>query len=168
VGAGLGGGSADAAFTLKSLNTLFELNLSDETLAAYAAKLGSDCPFFVYNKPMFGEGRGEILTPYDAPCMDDLFGAKPRYKIDTRTFPIHVSTAEAYRGVRPSVEGKGLKNLLSLPIEQWKDVIVNDFEKSVFEKYPQLAAEKQKLYDEGAVFAQMSGSGSSIYGIFPC
>ena len=168
VGAGLGGGSADAAFTLKSLNTLFKLNLSDETLASYAAKLGSDCPFFVYNKPMFGEGRGEILTPYDAPCMDDLFGAKPRYKIDTRTFPIHVSTAEAYRGVRPSVEGKGLKNLLSLPIEQWKDIIVNDFEKSVFEKYPQLAAEKQKLYDEGAVFAQMSGSGSSIFGIFPC
>lgn len=115
---------------------------------------------------MFGEGRGEILTPFDAPWTDDFFGEKPRYKIETRTFPIHVSTAEAYRGVRPSIEGRGLRNLLSLPIEQWKDVIVNDFEKSVFEKYPQLAAEKQKLYDEGAVFAQMSGSGSSIFGIF--
>ena len=162
VGAGLGGGSADAAFTL------FKLNLSDETLASYAARLGSDCPFFVYNKPMFGEGRGEILTPYQAPWIDDLFGEKPRYKIETRTFPIHVSTAEAYRGVRPSLQGRGLKNLLSLPIEQWKGTIVNDFEESVFGKYPQLALAKQRLYDEGAVFALMSGSGSSIFGIFPC
>lgn len=168
VGAGLGGGSADAAFTLKSLNSLFKLNLTDDALASYAARLGSDCPFFVYNKPMFGEGRGEILTPYEAPWIDDLFGEKPRYKIETRTFPIHVSTAEAYRGVRPSLQGRGLKDLLSLPIEQWNGVIVNDFEESVFAKYPQLAQQKQRLYDEGALFALMSGSGSSIFGIFPC
>lgn len=167
VGAGMGGGSSDAAFTLKSLNELFSLSLSDEELASYAARLGSDCPFFVYNKPMFGEGRGEILTPYQASWIDDLFGEKPRYKIETRTFPIHVSTAQAYAGIVPSQEGRGLKKLLERPIEEWKGVILNDFEKSVFEKYPQLALEKQKLYDEGAIFALMSGSGSSIFGIFP-
>lgn len=167
VGAGLGGGSADAAFTLKSLNTLFKLGLSDESLASYAAKLGSDCPFFVYNKPMFGEGRGEILTPFQAPWIDDLFGDKARYTIETRTFPIHVSTAEAYRGIRPSFEGRGLRDLLNNPIEEWRGIILNDFEESVFSKYPQLAEEKQKLYDQGAIFALMSGSGSSIFGIFP-
>lgn len=167
VGAGLGGGSADAAFTLKGLNSLFRLGIEKDKLAAYAAMLGSDCPFFIYNTPMFGQGRGELLSLYDAPWLEEIYGRKPKYRIEVRTFSIHVSTALAYSGVTPSLEGRGLINQLSKPIEQWSECIINDFEEIVFAKFPQLAAEKKALYDEGAIFAQMSGSGSSIFGIFP-
>ena len=166
VGAGLGGGSADAAFTLKSLNSLFKLNLSDEALASYAARLGSDCPFFVYNKPMFGEGRGEILTPYQAPWIDDLFGEKPRYKIETRTFPIHVSTAEAYRGVVPRIPEVGLEELLRGPITNWQGSVRNDFEPHIFAAHPAIRSIKESLLDSGALYASMSGSGSAVFGLF--
>jgi 4-diphosphocytidyl-2-C-methyl-D-erythritol kinase len=161
VGAGLGGGSADAAFTLKALNELFELNLSDAKLAEYASKLGSDCAFFIWNKPMIGTGRGEILEPFGL----DLDGYVVKVLVPEG---ISVSTAEAYRGIVPHIplEDRSIKNVLKRPIEEWKDLLVNDFEATVFKAHPELAAIKQSLYDSGAIYAAMSGSGSAIFGIY--
>jgi len=160
VGAGLGGGSADAAFALRCLNNIFGLGLSDEVLAAYAARLGSDCAFFIFNRPMFGSGRGEVLTDFPVPALDD-------YTLDV-VVPagISVSTADAYRGIVPAVPEMSLKEVLSRPVDEWKDLLVNDFETTVFAKYPKLAEIKQKLYDESAVYASMSGSGSSLYALY--
>ena len=161
VGAGLGGGSADAAFTLKALNELCELNLSDAKLAEYASKLGSDCAFFVWNKPMIGTGRGEILEPFDL----DLEGYEVKVLVPEG---VSVSTAEAYRGIVPHIplEDRSINNVLKRPIEEWKDLLVNDFEATVFKAHPELAAIKQSLYDSGAVYAAMSGSGSALFGIY--
>ncbi len=158
VGAGLGGGSSDAAFTLKALNTLFSLNLSTSQLASYAETLGSDCPFFIYNRAMFGEGKGEILSPFDVPLSD--------YDIRVVTPNIKISTGEAYSHIVPDKSGQGLKKLLKLPVEQWRCRIINDFETVMFERHTVLFAEKEKMYSDGAVYASMSGSGPSIYGIF--
>lgn len=163
VGAGLGSGSADAAFTLKALNEMYDLKLSDETLAGYAARLGSDCAFFIYNRPMLGEGRGEVLSDYPI----DLSG----YEIRVETpYGVKVSTKEAYSGVIPrdrrDKARAPLTGVLELPIEMWKDELVNDFEESVFPQYPQIAALKADFYDQGAVYASMSGSGSAVFGIF--
>ena len=164
VGSGMGGGSSDAAWTLKGLNTLFRLNLDEGQLAAYAARIGSDCPFFIYGRPMTGEGRGEILKPCTAPAVTGLSG---QYSIRVVAPDIHVSTAGAYAALSPDPSGKGLAALLEeLPVEEWRGRILNDFENPVFAKYPELARIKQSLYDEGAVYASMSGSGSAIYGIF--
>lgn len=164
VGAGMGGGSSDAAWTLKGLNDLFSLNLNDTELAEYAACLGSDCPFFIYGKPMYGSGRGEILEECTSPTILQL---NERYSIKTVAPGIHVSTAEAYASMIPDPSGKGLRHLLeTLPVEEWKDHITNDFEHTVFSKHPELAEIKSSLYDEGAVYASMSGSGSAVYGIF--
>ena len=157
VGAGLGGGSADAAFTLRALNELFNLALSDAQLSAYAARLGSDCPFFIYNRPMLGTGRGEILTPFDI----DL----SPFEIKVLTPDIHVSTKEAYEGI-VAAEAESITGILSLPVEQWRGRLENDFEVSVFRKYPQIAAAKETLYSQGAVYAAMSGSGSAVFGLF--
>ena len=162
VGAGLGGGSADAAFALRMLDSLAGLGLSETQLAAYAARLGSDCAFFVWNRPMWGEGRGEVLTPFP--------GLPEGYRVMV-TVPegISVSTAEAYRGIRPRENADRplpLKEVLARPVEQWKDLLVNDFEESVFALHPALAQAKQQLYDRGAVYAAMSGSGSALFGIF--
>ena len=159
VGAGLGGGSADAAFALRMIAELAGLALSDEELAALAARLGSDCAFFVYNRPMLGSGRGEILEPFDI----DLSG----YRIEV-TVPadIAVSTADAYRGIVPQERAHPLREILALPVEQWKDRLVNDFETTVFAKYPRLAEIKQSLYDGGAVYAAMSGSGSALFALY--
>lgn len=166
VGAGLGGGSSDAASVLKGLNTLFGLSIPLENLAAYAARLGSDCPFFLYDTPMFGRGRGDILEPFSSGPLSELEDSS-LYRIKVVDPGIHVSTAEAYSGIVPDISGKGLDRLLSeLPIEQWKDHIVNDFEDTVFAKYPELLRIKAQLYEEGAVYASMSGSGSAVYGIF--
>ena len=228
MGAGLGGGSSDAAFTLVALNEVFELGLPEDELAAMAAELGSDCPFFIYNRPMFASGRGEILTPYPL----NLNG----YHIEVVTPGIHISTAEAYKGVdavkgldvtascdmaqekhvdttksmsfrtrkaigeisQPGahseeqvcgpeislrfIEAKQsllaasagqtdssvpLQDKLNLGINKWRDTLVNDFEAYAFAKYPILAEIKKSLYDRGAVYASMTGSGSAIYGIFP-
>ena len=214
MGAGLGGGSSDAAFTLMAINDVFELGLEKRELAAMAAELGSDCPFFIYNEPMFASGRGEILEPYPL----DLTG----YHIEIITPEIHISTPEAYRGVDaikfglgadeslsaemlppidsacasrppfpllcsaldPSLAKRGdilaeafsrlrnngaagLKERLSLDVAHWRENVVNDFEAYVFSKYPILAEIKQSLYDRGAVYASMTGSGSAMYGIFP-
>ena len=225
VGAGLGGGSSDAAFALRMISELAGLGLSDEVLAGYAARLGSDCAFFIYDRPMLGEGRGEVLTPFEL----DLSGYDLRVFVPS---DISVSTAEAYRGIVPREiwsatadihsagksfdpsgnarlrestacrlaasanfgtagspvpegsiprqgssllpEGSGaprrecmpLREALARPVEEWRDCLVNDFEVTVFAAHPELAALKQRLYDEGAVYASMSGSGSALFGLY--
>ena len=159
VGAGLGGGSADAAFALKMLNELCGLELSEEALAGYAARLGSDCAFFIYNRPMIGEGRGEVLTEYEINLDDyDLQVITPA--------GIAVSTKDAYSGIRPHLPEVPLRDALTKPVEQWDGVLVNDFEETVFAKFPELAAIKKSLYDCGAVYASMSGSGSALFAIY--
>ena len=184
VGAGLGGGSSDAAFALRMLNGLFGLGLDDDALASYASQLGSDCAFFVYNRPMFGEGRGEILTPYPLEGIDGCQAGEPAcgqegsasadghngsagYHLEV-VVPegIAVSTAEAYKGIVPAVPAERLRTLLARDVESWKDCVVNDFETTVFKAHPELAAIKQSLYDCGAVYASMSGSGSALFGIY--
>lgn len=159
VGAGLGGGSSDAAFALKMMNELFALGLSQEHLAAYAARLGSDCAFFIYNRPMIGEGRGEVLTDFPLDLEDyDLQVLTPE--------GISVSTKDAYAGIRPRVPEVPLREALARPVEEWDGVLVNDFETTVFAKHPELAAIKQSLYDSGAVYASMSGSGSALFALY--
>lgn len=159
VGAGLGGGSADAAFALKMLNELCELGLSDQQLADYAARLGSDCPLFIYNRPMIGEGRGEILTEYPL----DLSA----YDLQVLTPEgVSVSTKEAYAGIRPHIPEIPLREALARPVEEWPQVLVNDFEETVFANHPELAAIKRSLYDSGATYASMSGSGSALFAIY--
>ena len=159
VGAGLGGGSADAAFALKMLNELCDLQLSEDQLAAYASRLGSDCAFFIYNRPMIGEGGGEILTdhPLDIQAYD-LQVLTPE--------GVAVSTKDAYGGIKPHLPEVPLKEALSRPVEQWDGLLVNDFEETVFAKYPELAAIKRSLYDSGAVYASMSGSGSALFALY--
>lgn len=158
MGAGLGGGSADAAFTLTGLNTLFGLGLPKEELAALAAQLGSDCAFFVFNRPMLARGRGEILSPFNF----SLEG----YQL--RVFPqnVFVSTREAYAGVTPHEPEHRIETVVRRPIDEWKELLVNDFEASVFARHPELAVAKQALYDEGARYAAMSGSGSALFAIY--
>lgn len=159
VGAGLGGGSADAAFALKMLNELCSLGLSEDKLAAYAARLGSDCAFFIYNRPMIGEGRGEILSEYPL-SLDD-------YDIQVITpAGIAVSTKDAYGGIRPHMPEIPLREVLAKPVEEWDGLLVNDFEETVFVKFPELAAIKRSLYDSGAVYACMSGSGSALFAVY--
>ena len=159
VGAGLGGGSADAAFALKMLNELCSLGQSEEQLAAYAARLGSDCAFFVYNRPMIGEGRGEILSEYAIDLSAyDLQVLAPE--------GVAVSTKDAYAGIRPHLPEVPLKGVLGRPIEEWDGLLVNDFEETVFVKHPELAAIKRSLYDSGAVYASMSGSGSALFALY--
>lgn len=162
VGAGLGGGSADAAYCLKMLNELCGLGLEREQLLPYAARLGSDCALFLYDCPVFGEGRGEVLRPFSLPI-----GIGGEYRLEI-VVPegISVSTAEAYRGIVPAIPEIRLEEALKRPVEEWKELIVNDFEKSVFKEHPQLAAIKQSLYDSGAVYAAMSGSGSALFAIY--
>ena len=164
VGAGLGGGSADAAFALRMLSELFALGLDEAALAAYAARLGSDCAFFVYNRPMIGTGRGEILEP----CDIDLSQYELRVDVPAG---VSVSTADAYRGIVPreaAAAGRAcpLREALSRPVAEWRDCLVNDFEATVFAKYPAIADAKQALYDAGATYASMSGSGSAVFGLF--
>ena len=216
VGAGLGGGSADAAFTLKALNELCGLGLSGQRLSEYASRLGSDCAFFIFNRPMIGSGRGEVLEPYDI----DLSEYETKVLIPEG---VSVSTAEAYKGIVPRemrcdgsgeqastepqerrdgsgglastgspeccdrfseqpgnpvvshrsptglgkpAETTGLKSVLAKPVAEWKDLLVNDFEATVFEAHPELAAIKQSLYDSGATYASMSGSGSALFALY--
>jgi len=160
VGAGLGGGSADAAFALRMVAELAGLELTDGELAGLAARLGSDCAFFVYDRPMLGTGRGEVLEPFDI----DLSG----YRVEV-TVPegIAVSTADAYRGIVPKEPEHPLREVLAHPVSEWKDLLVNDFETTVFEKYPRLEGIKQSLYEAGAAYAAMSGSGSALFALIP-
>lgn len=159
VGAGLGGGSADAAFALKMLNEICELGIDEMKLAEYASRLGSDCAFFVYNRPMIGEGRGEKLTDYPL----DL----EAYDLQVVTpAGVSVSTKDAYSGISPHIPEIPLREALARPVEEWDGLLVNDFEETVFAKYPELSAIKRSLYDSGAVYASMSGSGSSLFALY--
>lgn len=158
VGAGLGGGSSDAAWMLRALNSIFSLGLGNAALAEYASRLGSDCAFFIYDCPMIGEGRGELLTPFDV----DFSRYEFRVEVPQG---ITVSTAEAYRGVA-MYAGMPLKEILSRPICRWKGLLQNSFEPSVFAAHPQIAALKQSFYDQGAIYSSMSGSGSAVFAIF--
>ncbi len=157
-GAGLGGGSADAAFALKMLNTIASLSLTDEELEAYASRLGADCAFFIKNIPAYATGIGDRLTP--TPC--SLAG----YHLVLVKPDIHISTKEAYSLVVPAAPATPLTHIAALPAEEWKEVMKNDFEKSVFAKHPSCEKIKEKLYAMGAIYASMSGSGSSFFGIF--
>lgn len=158
IGAGLGGGSADAAFTLTLLNQKFNLNLSNQILENYARKLGSDCAFFIENAPKFATEKGDVFEDIDV-------NLKNKYLVVV--YPnLHVSTAEAYAGVQPRNASANLFESLQKPIETWKNSIENDFEISVFRKYPQLMELKNYFYSKGAIYASMSGSGSAIFGIF--
>jgi 4-diphosphocytidyl-2-C-methyl-D-erythritol kinase len=158
-GAGLGGGSSDAAFVLKGINKLFSLNLSHDELLNYASKLGSDCAFFIDNKPAFATNKGDILNEINLSLIENyhIFIIKP---------DIHISTAEAYRNIVPVAPNISLKKLIKLPIQTWKNNIKNDFEKYVFYKYPILENIKNQLYQNGAIYASMSGSGSAIFAFF--
>lgn len=157
-GAGLGGGSADAAFMIKLLNEKFNLQLSSEKMEEYATRLGADCAFFVRNQPVFATGIGNIFEPIELSLKGyHLVLVKP---------DIFVSTKDAYANVTPKHPETSLKEIIQAPIETWKDTMKNDFEESVFMKFPEIAAIKDKLYDLGAIYASMSGSGSSVFGIF--
>ncbi|MEZ0483169.1 4-(cytidine 5'-diphospho)-2-C-methyl-D-erythritol kinase [Fibrella aquatica] len=158
IGAGLGGGSADAAATINLLNTQFNLNLSVDQREAYARKLGSDCAFFVQNRPQYCVEKGDVFEEIAL----DLSG----YHILLVYPNLAISTAEAYSGVTPHQPEVPLRTLLEAPIDAWRNTVHNDFEDSLFPKYPLLADIKQRLYDDGAVYASMSGSGSTVYGIF--
>lgn len=158
MGAGLGGGSSDAACMLVQLNTYFNLGLSDIQLMERAATLGSDCAFFIRNKPCLATGRGEILQPISL----SLVG----YTIILIKPSVFVSTKEAYAGVTPHKPDQSLEQLIQLPINKWQGCINNDFEAHIFEKHPLLAQIKSDLLGKGALYAAMSGSGSTIYGIF--
>lgn len=158
VGAGLGGGSSNASTMLENLNLLTDRPLSADNLHELASMLGSDCPFFLHRDAMMMEGRGEILSPVPV----NLNGM---YLVVL--FPaLHIPTAEAYAGITPGVRETHLQQLVARPIDQWRDLVVNDFERSIFEKYPDLQTLKDGLYSGGAVYASLSGSGSSLYGIF--
>lgn len=157
-GAGLGGGSADASFLLRMLNDLAGHPFSESRLEAMALRLGADCPFFIRNTPGYAEGVGECLSPYPL----DLSG----YWLALVKPDIHISTAEAFAGVKPSLPKVDLREVLAFPPDQWRGLVENDFEKSLFPTHPVLASIKESLYASGASYASMSGSGSSIYGIF--
>lgn len=157
-GAGLGGGSADAAFMLKALNEICALGLNTEQLETYAVKIGADCPVFIENKPVYATGIGNVFSPLEL----DLSG----YYLVLVKPDIHVSTPEAYSMVKPYRPATSLKKNIHAPIERWKELIVNDFEISVFTKHPRIGAIKNQLYTHGALYASMSGSGSSVFGIF--
>mgnify|MGYP001189731258 FL=1 len=158
IGGGLGGGSADGAFTLLALNHIFNLDLSLKELELYALKLGADCPFFIENKPKYVTGIGDKMIPLDL----DLSSFDLRF-----FFPnIHISTKEAYSRIKSNISEIDLISLINQPIEQWQGKIVNDFENITFSKYPQIKAMKKQLYDEGSIYASMSGSGSVLYGFF--
>jgi 4-diphosphocytidyl-2-C-methyl-D-erythritol kinase len=158
IGAGLGGGSSNAAYTLRLLNEIFNLSLSIDQLKSYASKLGSDCSFFIEDKPMLGSGKGEILNEIDLSlnCFY-LVIVKPA---------IHVSTQEAYSGISPKQPTVTMREILKRPVADWKEVLKNDLEESIFKKYPAIAEIKTKLYSSGAIYASMSGSGSSVFAIF--
>jgi len=159
LGAGLGGGSADGAFTLQLLNTKFKLNISNESLIKYALQLGSDCPFFIINKPCFATGRGETLKEIALDLSD--------YQIILVNPGIHINTAWAFSQIKPTLPKQSIESIIQQPITSWRSDLTNDFENPVFEKYPSIKEIKEILYKKGAIYAAMSGSGSSVFGLFP-
>ena len=157
-GAGLGGGSSDAAFMLKLLNEAYNLDIPSNELIELALQIGADCPFFLYNKPAFASGIGNLLEPIDL----DLSGM---YLLIVKP-DVFISTKEAYSMVSPKSPTLSLKEIVARPLYEWKELMKNDFEDPIFKKYPQICKIKQQLYEFGATYASMSGSGSSLYGIF--
>ena len=162
MGAGLGGGSADGAFTLKLLNEKFDLSLSEKQLLDYALQLGSDCPFFILNKACFAKGRGELVEQISF----DLTS----YKFIIVHPGIHISTAWAFSQLSERLpwpdKSKNIQEIIQRPLSTWKDELKNDFEEPVFSQFPEIKKIKDELYDAGAVYSSMSGSGSAVYGIF--
>lgn len=158
VGAGLGGGSSDAAHLVKLVNEKFKLGLSVAAMQDYVRELGADCAFFIENRPAFAFGKGDEFEPIAIDLSNyHLVLVKPS---------VHVSTAAAYAGIKPESPRRSVKDLIHLPVEQWKGQLENDFEPSVFSGYPEIEQVKAGLYQSGALFALMSGSGSCVYGIF--
>jgi 4-diphosphocytidyl-2-C-methyl-D-erythritol kinase len=158
MGAGLGGGSSDAAFTLQILNKIFDLRLSSDVLQDYARQLGSDCAFFIANKPVLAVEKGDVFEPIEL----DLTG----YSCVVVYPGLHITTAEAYSKVIPQEPATDIRFVLKQDVKTWKDVLYNDFETSLFPTYPQLSELKNNLYEAGAAFASMTGSGSAVYGLF--
>lgn len=160
-GAGLGGGSSDGAYMIRLLDERFRLNIGIAEMERYAARLGADCAFFITAEPMYATGIGNILAPVD----DSIGFLKGLYLAIVKP-GISVSTVEAYRQIKPKKPAKCCLDIVRQPIETWREELTNDFELPVFAAHPELGDIKEKLYDMGAIFAQMSGSGSAIYGIF--
>lgn len=157
-GAGIGGGSADASFMLRLLNDMFSLGVSKEQLVSLAVKLGADCPFFIHNRPMYAEGIGEKLQDVDL-SLDN-------YTIVLVKPDVFVSTKDAFSKVTPSKPNVNLREIIKRPVSDWKELMFNDFEQSVFALHPEIEMVKNRLYDLGAIYASMSGSGASVYGLF--
>lgn len=160
LGAGLGGGSSDAAATLRLLNTKYSLGLADTRLSEYAARLGSDCAFFLQQRPCYATGRGEELYPFTREDLSD-------YHFVLVCPDVQISTPWAYQKVQPRRPSRSLVDLVREPVETWKGKVINDFEKPVFEAYPALGKIVENLYSQGAAYASLSGSGAAVYGIFP-
>lgn len=161
-GAGLGGGSADAAFTVTALNKLFNLNLTAEEMADIAAHVGSDCPFFIYNKPMLAQGRGELLSPL--PGLEDILA--PYKVVIIKPLGASVSTRVAYSGITPAIPETPIERIVFNEVASWKDTLTNAFEKSIFAHTTEPESIKRQLYELGAVYASMTGSGSSVFALF--
>ena len=159
IGAGLGGGSADGAFTLKLLNNKFHLKLTTQQLLDYAIQLGSDCPFFILNRPCVATGRGEFLEPIELNLES--------YSFIIVNPGIHISTAWAFQQLSPTPPVSSIRETIQMPVAEWKDLLTNDFETAVFKHHPELLSVKAVLYESGAIYASLSGSGSSFYGIYP-
>ena len=158
IGAGLGGGSSDGAFVLKGLNDLFKLNISNKTLKDLALELGADCPFFIENEPKYITGIGDL--------MENIKLDLSMYEIRLVDSKIHINTKNAYSNIVPKSQKLKLSELIRKPIRLWKDLITNDFEQTVFKNYPKLSKVKENLYEKGAIFSSMTGTGSTIYGLF--
>lgn len=158
IGAGLGGGSADAGYFIRLINQAFDLRLSTGDMRHYARSLGADCAFFIESVPVFAFDKGDQFEDVEL----DL----SKYYLALVMPPTHVSTAEAYRGVKPAPVTRSLKDLIKLPVAEWRNHIKNDFEEHIFKAHPQIRGVKAALYQSGAVYASMSGSGASVFGIF--
>lgn len=156
-GAGLGGGSSDGSFTLKMLNAMFKLNLDNETLLSLAVQLGMDCSFFIENIPSLSTGRGEVLKPVSINLDGYIMIVKP---------PVHVSTAAAFLGTKPLYRENSIDEITTHPVQDWKYELHNDFEKTVFDLYPEIQDIRNLMYRHGAIYSSMSGSGSAVYGLF--
>jgi len=158
MGAGLGGGSSDGAFVLKMLDELFDLQLINDQLLNYAGQLGSDCPFFINNIPALASGTGTDLRPIDLDLNE--------YRIEVRHSSVHVPTPEAYRMIRPQIPQSKIESVLHLPVSSWQESLTNDFEEPMCEQHPEILRIKNGLIKEGAIYAEMTGSGGSVFGIF--
>jgi 4-diphosphocytidyl-2-C-methyl-D-erythritol kinase len=158
MGAGLGGGSADGAFMIRLIDQVFDLDLSVETMEDYARQLGSDCPFFIRNAPAYAAGKGDRPVPLSV----DLSG---KYLVIVKP-DVHISTGDAYAAVTPAVPELDIEEIVSRPVGEWRNLLTNDFERVLINKFPEIGRIKSKLYEQDALFALMSGSGSAVYGIF--